>query len=120
MKELYKAENKTIIKDKLTFSSYKCEINGNTAKAEIVENYVYYFMGDSDYNLRYRKYIFNLEKDTDGWKIKHVCTDDPQETEENFAYEPINVKKGVDNAKEVVQLNDKIISNNKNSIQPSA
>ncbi|EHQ90124.1 amidase domain-containing protein [Desulfosporosinus youngiae] len=86
-----------ISKDNLVFSDFTLlNQSKNTATASIIEKYTYYINdGFDDESYRSKKYTFELLRDSDGWKITNVTTDDPWETDTNFKYEPIDVTNAV-------------------------
>lgn len=94
-----------ITSDSLSFNSYNAKISGTSATASIVEDYTYYVTDGFDgENFRRREYTFNLEKDSSGWEITNIKTNDPWELQEDFVYEPIDVQKEISNLVEANKL----------------
>lgn len=92
LKELNKLMEWNISEDSLSFCNFKATVEQDTAKASIVEDYKYYIDDDfGDESFRRREYTFEMIKNSEGWKIVDVKTNDPWETEESFSYAEIDV-----------------------------
>lgn len=85
-----------IVRDALNFNNFKVSYADDVATASIVEEYSYYandgFNSDS---FRVKEYTFTLAKDSDGWKITSIKTNDPYELEDGFNYSPIDIPKAI-------------------------
>jgi len=87
-----KANNIETTKDDVLFSDFNVAINGDQAKASVVENYSYVIQGK--FNMacsRTKEYTFGLESLNNKWCISSITTNDPWEQDPSFHYSDFNV-----------------------------
>jgi len=105
-----------ILNDDLQFTDYKIEIDGNKAKATVVESYTYFITdGFDSESFRRRMYTFILENEDNTWVITDVTTDDPWETDDDFQYRAIDVESEIE---QLLDENIAVLSDNVAIIDP--
>lgn len=94
-----KANNIETTKDDVLFSGFNVVINGDQAKASIVENYSYVIQGKFNMTCsRTKEYTFGLQSINNGWYISSITTNDPWEQDPSFSYSDFDVKAQVASA----------------------